>query len=153
MSNISYVSALSKNMKTLSYDTSKINSLNVPYNDFMSNSHNINDLSVLKLNNGNSVFGGNLSIPKSDSFVSQLNSNMKMATLAGTAMLGAVSGSVVNGNVNLNGQTGVSLGLLALFSIIKGGWLLTALVFLFVSLAAKEYVTILKHKGFLQKLG
>ena len=120
MSNISYVSALSKNMKTLSYDTSKINSLNVPYNDFMSNSHNINDLSVLKLNNGNSVFGSKLSIPKSDSFTSQLNSNMKMATLAGTAMLGAVGGSVVNGNVNLNGQTGVSLGLVPLAVAVAG---------------------------------
>ena len=49
--------------------------------------------------------------------------------------------------------TGISLGLLVLLSIIKGGWLLTAVVFLFVSLASKEYVTILKHKGFLPSFG
>lgn len=123
MSNISYVSELSKNMKTLSYDTSKINSLNVSYNDFMSNSHNINDLSEIKLNNGNSIFGSKLSVPKSDSFTAQLNSNMKMATLTGASVLGAVGGSIVGtgqGSVALSSENGVSLGLVPIAVAIAG---------------------------------
>ena len=120
MSNISYVSSLSNNMKSLSYDGSKFNSLNVGYNDFMSNSNNVNGLTQIKLNNGNSIFGANLSIPKSESFTSQLDSNLKMSALAGTAMLGAVKGSVVNSAVNLQGDQGSSIGLVPMTVAIAG---------------------------------
>ena len=49
--------------------------------------------------------------------------------------------------------TGILLGLLVLLSLIKGGWMLTLLIFLFITLASREYVTILKHKGFLPSFG
>lgn len=120
MSNISYVSSLSNNMKNLSYDGSKFNSLNVGYNDFMSNSNSINGLKKINLNNGNSIFGANLSIPKSENFTSQLDSNLKMSALAGTAMLGAVKGSVVNSAVNLQGDQGSSIGLVPMTVAIAG---------------------------------
>ena len=45
--------------------------------------------------------------------------------------------------------TGVVIGLAALFAIMAGGLYLVALVLAIVILAAKEYTTILKHKGFL----
>ncbi len=45
--------------------------------------------------------------------------------------------------------TGVVIGFLALFAILSGGLYLVALVLAIVSIAAKEYTTILKHKGFL----
>lgn len=118
--NISYVSSLAGSMKTLSYDGSKFNSLNVGYNDFMSNSKNINGLTQLKLNNGNSIFGANLSIPKSESFTSQLDSNLKKSVLAGAATLGAVKGSIVNSAVNLQGEQGTSIGLVPMTVAIAG---------------------------------
>ncbi len=49
--------------------------------------------------------------------------------------------------------TGVLLGLLVFLSLIKGGWMLTILVFLFILLASREYVKILKNKGFLPSFG
>lgn len=49
--------------------------------------------------------------------------------------------------------TGILLGVLVLLSLISGGWLLSLLIFLFVTLAAKEYVIILKNKGFLPSFG
>lgn len=45
--------------------------------------------------------------------------------------------------------TGVVIGLAALFAIMAGGLYLVALVLAIVILAAKEYTTVLKHKGFL----
>ncbi len=45
--------------------------------------------------------------------------------------------------------TGLIIGFLALFAILSGGLYLVALVLAIVVLAAKEYTTILKHKGFL----
>lgn len=48
--------------------------------------------------------------------------------------------------------TGVVIGTLALFAIISGGLYLTALVLAIVILASREYVEILKNKGFLPSL-
>ena len=48
--------------------------------------------------------------------------------------------------------TGVVIGTLALFAIISGGLYLTALVLAIVILASREYVEILKNKGFLLSL-
>lgn len=48
--------------------------------------------------------------------------------------------------------TGLVVGFTALFAIIKGGLLLTALVLLIVYYASKEYTEALKHKGFLPSL-
>lgn len=45
--------------------------------------------------------------------------------------------------------TGLVIGFTALFAIMSGGLYLAALVLIIVILASKEYVTILKHKGFL----
>ncbi len=49
--------------------------------------------------------------------------------------------------------TGFILGWLVFLSLIKGGWLLTILVFLFILMASKEYVKILKNKGFHPSFG
>ncbi len=49
--------------------------------------------------------------------------------------------------------TGVLLGLLVFLSLIKGSWMLTILVFLFIVLASKEYIKILRNKGFLPSFG
>ena len=45
--------------------------------------------------------------------------------------------------------TGLVIGFTALFAIMSGGLYLATLVLIIVILASKEYVTILKHKGFL----
>lgn len=49
--------------------------------------------------------------------------------------------------------TGFLLGILVLFALIKGGWLLSLLILAFVTFAAKEYVVILKNKGFHPSFG
>lgn len=49
--------------------------------------------------------------------------------------------------------TGVLLGVLVFLSLISGGWMLSALVFLFILMASREYVKILKNKGFLPSFG
>ena len=48
--------------------------------------------------------------------------------------------------------TGTILGVTVLLSIIKGGWALFVLTLLFIIFATKEYVAILKHKGFYPSL-
>ena len=45
--------------------------------------------------------------------------------------------------------TGLVIGFIALFAILSGGLYLVALVLAIVILAAKEYTTVLRHKGFL----
>ncbi len=45
--------------------------------------------------------------------------------------------------------TGLVIGFIALFAILSGGLYLVALVLAIVVLAAKEYTTVLRHKGFL----
>lgn len=48
--------------------------------------------------------------------------------------------------------TGTILGVIVLLSIIKGGWALFVITLLFIIFATKEYVAILKHKGFYPSL-
>jgi phosphatidate cytidylyltransferase len=44
--------------------------------------------------------------------------------------------------------TGTVLGVIVLLSLINGGWALFVITLLFILFATKEYVVILKHKGF-----
>lgn len=110
MSNISYVSNLSDNLKTQKFGVSKFNSLNVSKDNFLSDRSKMSGLHEFKCTNNRSVFGGNITIPKSDNWTSQLNSNLKSSLAMGAFSLGAVGLSEAESIVSMNSTAGISRG-------------------------------------------
>lgn len=114
MSNVSYVSDLANNLKTQKYGVSKFNSLNVSKDSFISDRSKMSDLHEFKCTNNRSVFGGNITIPKSNNWTSQLNSNLKSSLAMGAFSLGAVGLSEANSVVSMNSTAGISRGYCAI---------------------------------------